>query len=696
MRRLRWLFLGAAVLLLARSGGAQVSNDPYLWLEDVTGEKSLAWVRDRNAESTAALTSLPGFSETYERNLKIRDSKDRIPLVAKAGPYYYNFWRDDRNKRGLWRRTTLEEYRKPEPVWETVIDLDELAARENENWVWQRASFQRPSYSHCLIELSRGGADATVVREFDVKSKQFVADGFTLPESKNQVAWKGRDALFVATDFGPGSLTTSGYPRVVKEWKRGTPLSQAKAVFEGEAGDVSVSAYRTTEKGYEREIVSRGVTFFTSQRFLRKEGKLTRIEVPDDARSVTLNREFMFVELRGAWTTGGTTYPAGSLLAIHFDAFQKGSRKFDVLFQPSERKSLAGASIFRSAVIVNELDNVRNRLYLLTRKKDGWERKELPGVPAAGTVAVSAVEPEESDDYFMTATGYLTPATLYLGALGSERPEPLKQSPSFFNAEGMTVTQHEATSKDGTKIPYFEVARKDLKLDGSNPTLLTGYGGFQISLAPTYNAPVGAAWLERGGVYVVANLRGGGEFGPRWHQAALKSNRHRAYEDFAAVADDLVRRKVTSAKHLGIQGGSNGGLLMGNMLTLYSEKFGAIVCQVPLLDMQRYHKLLAGASWMAEYGNPDDPQEWEFIRTFSPYQNVKKDAHYPPVLFTTSTRDDRVHPGHARKMMARMQEQGHPVLYYENIEGGHGGAADNKQAAFMSALAYAFLWKELK
>jgi prolyl oligopeptidase len=673
-----------------------MSGDPNLWLEEVTGAKPLAWVQERNAETMAALTRRPGFQETSDRILKILDSKDRIPFVTKAGPYYYNFWRDDRNQRGLWRRTSLDEYRKPAPAWETVLDLDELAAREKADWVWQRAEILKRPGDRCLIQLSRGGSDATVVREFDLKSKQFVSDGFNLPEAKNRVTWKGRDTLLVGTDFGPGSLTDSGYPRVVKEWRRGTPLTEAKVVFEGQPGDVSVTASRTTEKGFEREFVSRDLTFFTREVFHRKEGKLIRIDVPVDARGVTVSRELLFVELRSPWVVGGATYPAGALLATNFEAFQAGARKLDVLFEPTERKSLAGLSVFRDRVVLNELDNVKNRLYVLTHKHGMWERAELPGIPKAGTVSVSAVDPDEADDLFMTVTDYLTPPTLSFGSLARWRPEALKASPAFFRSSGLAVTQHEATSTDGTKIPYFQVSREGLKLDGKNPTLLTGYGGFQLSRLPAYSGGVGAAWLEKGGVYVVANIRGGGEFGPRWHQAALKANRHRAFEDFAAVADDLTRRKVTSPKHLGAQGGSNGGLLMGNMITQYPEKFGAIVCQVPLLDMQRYNKLLAGASWMAEYGNPDDPKEWEFIRTFSPYHNLKKDANYPPVLFTTSTRDDRVHPGHARKMCARMRELGHEVLYYENIEGGHGGAADNKQAAFMSALTYTFLWRELE
>jgi prolyl oligopeptidase len=696
MSNLRGLSYLGVLLVLTLPASAGEPRDPYLWLEDVSGEKALAWVKERNAESTAELTRAPGFQELNDRLLKILDSRDRIPMVSKDGDFYYNFWRDARNKRGLWRRTTLAEYRQPEPKWETVLDLDDLADREKENWVWKGADFLHPTYDRVLVSLSRGGADATVVREFDPKTKQFVKDGFMLPEAKSRCGWKDRDTLFVGTDFGPGSLTSSGYPRVVKEWKRGTPLTQAAVVFEGEPGDVSVGAFRSAEKGYEREFVTRNMTFYTSQRFLRRDGKLIRIEVPDDVRSAGVSRDLLFVELRTPWTVGARTYPAGALLATDFDAFLKGERKFDVLFEPTERKSLAGRSVFRGRVVLNELDNVKNRLYLLTRKDGKWERQEFPGVPKVGTVTVSAIDPDESDDYFMTVTDYLTPLSLSLGTLGKGPPEKLKQAPAFFDAAGLTVTQHEATSRDGTKIPYFQVARADLKLDGTTPTLLYGYGGFQISQVPRYNPAVGAAWLEKGGVYVVANIRGGGEFGPQWHQAALKANRLRAYEDFAAVADDLVRRKVTSPRHLGALGGSNGGLLMGNMLTLYPDRFGAIVSAVPLLDMQRYHKLLAGASWMAEYGNPDDPKEWEFIRTFSPYHNVKKGVKYPRVLFTTSTRDDRVHPGHARKMAEKMREQGHDVLFYENVEGGHGGAADNKQAAFMSALEYTFLWHELK
>jgi prolyl oligopeptidase len=428
--------------------------------------------------------------------------------------------------------------------------------------------------------------------------------------------------------------------------------------------------------------------------FLRRDGRLVKIDKPDSANA-NVHRELLLLELRDDWTVGGRTYPAGALLAADFEGFLKGERTFDVLFEPTARKSLAGYSPTRNHVLLNELDNVRNRVYVLTRHDGTWTREPLPGMPEFGTVSANEVDSDESDDYFMTVTDYLTPTSLSLGTVGKGAPEKLKQLPAFFDTQGLAVSQHEAVSKDGTRIPYFQVTRKDVALDGKNPTLLYGYGGFEIPMVPGYSAGVGAAWLEKGGVYAVANIRGGGEFGPKWHQAALKASRHKAYEDFIAVAEDLVFRKVTSTPHLGIQGGSNGGLLMGNMLTMRPDLFGAVVCQVPLLDMRRYHTLLAGASWMGEYGNPDDPKEWEFIRTFSPYHNLKDGVKYPPTLFMTSTRDDRVHPGHARKMTALMMDAKQDVLYYENIEGGHGGAADNKQSAHMNALAYTFLWQRL-
>ncbi|MBW8366437.1 MAG: prolyl oligopeptidase family serine peptidase [Arenimonas sp.] len=701
MRRthLAWLVAGAlsasfSALAQAPTMSTPITDDPYLWLEDVEAEKSLDWVRARNAVSEERLAKDPGFEALRSDLLSILDSNARIPYVGKMGEFYYNFWRDKTNPQGVWRRTTLAEFRKDEPAWEVLLDIDALGKAEGTNWVWGGAECLRPDYDRCLINLSRGGADATVTREFDVSDRAFVKGGFERPEAKGDLGWIDIDTVYVGTDFGPGSMTSSGYARIAKEWKRGTPMAEARVVYEGQDSDISVGAFHDDTPGFERDFVYRGLTFYTNELYLRgKDGDLTKLDLPDGSQKGVV-REWLTVELRQPWTIGGKDHAAGALLAIRLDEFMAGKRDFDVLFEPSENTSLASSGATKDFLFINVLEDVKNRIYVLTPGQDGWKREPLAGAPAFGTVGISAVDADESNDYFMTVTDYLTPTSLLMGSIG-KAPEALKQLPAFFDASGHEINQHFATSKDGTKVPYFMVSRKDLKLDGNHPTLLYGYGGFEVSLTPGYSAGVGKAWLADGGVYVVANIRGGGEYGPRWHQAALKANRNKAYEDFAAVAEDLIARKVTQPKRLGIQGGSNGGLLTGNMMVLYPQLFGAVVSQVPLLDMQRYHKLLAGASWMAEYGDPDQPAEWSFLRKYSPYQNVSKDVDYPPVLFTTSTRDDRVHPGHARKMTARMLEQGHDVTYYENIEGGHGGAANNAQSAYMSALAYTFLKQKL-
>jgi prolyl oligopeptidase len=693
-----WLVASALssplVLADAPTAPAPMTADPYLWLEDVEGDQALDWVRARNAVSETQLAKAPGFEQLRGDLLEILDSDARIPYVTKMGEYYYNFWKDKQNPQGVWRRTTLAEYRKPQPQWEVLLDVDALGKAEGTNWVWAGADCLRPAYDRCLIALSRGGADATVTREFDVSDKAFVADGFSRPEAKGSLGWIDADTVYVSTDFGAGSMTDSGYPRTVREWKRGTAMAAATPVYEGEATDISVGAYHDDTPGWERDFVYRGITFYTDELFLRgADGKLTKLDLPDGAQKSAF-REWLSVELRQPWSVGGVDYKAGSLLAIRLTDFQAGKRDFEVLFAPSDNTSLAGSTVTRDHVVINVLEDVKNRLYVLTPGADGWTRMPLAGAPSFGTIGITAVDADESNDYFMTVTDYVTPTSLLMGTVGAQ-PETLKQLPAFFDASGLEIQQHFATSKDGTKVPYFMVSRKGLTLDGDNPTLLYGYGGFEVSLTPGYSAGVGRAWLTQGGVYVVANIRGGGEYGPRWHQAALRENRNKAYEDFAAVAEDLIARNVTKPARLGIQGGSNGGLLMGNMTMMYPQLFGAVVCQVPLLDMYRYDKLLAGASWVAEYGDPDVAGDWAFLQRYSPYQNVDDDTAYPPVLFTTSTRDDRVHPGHARKMMARMMEQGHDVTYYENIEGGHGGAANNAQSAYMGALAYTFLKQKL-
>ncbi len=613
------------------------------------------------------------------------------------GPYLYNFWRDKENPRGLWRRTTLEEYRKDAPAWETLVDVDALGKAEGVNWVWHGANCLRPEYRHCLVFLSRGGADASVVREYDLNAKAFIKGGFELPEAKTDAGWLDADSLYVGTDFGQGSMTESGYPRIAKIWKRGTPLADATTLYEGKPEDLSISAYHDHTPGYPRDFVYRALEFFKSETYLRTpDGKLRLVEIPLDAKS-DVQREWLLVQLRSEWKVGANTYPAGALLATHFDTFMNGQRDFTVLFTPDAHTSLSSFSWTRHHLILNLLQDVVSRLELLTPQAGEWKREPLGGTPKLSTVQAYGSDPDDSDEYFLIADGFLAPPTLFRGDFATAAaPEALKHGPVFFDASGEEVKQFFATSKDGTKVPYFVIAPKRLKLDGQNPTLLYGYGGSEVSLAPYYSGGQGRAWLSRGGVYVIANIRGGGEYGPEWHKAALKQHRLRAYEDFAAVAEDLVARKITSKKHLGIMGGSNGGLLMGNMLTLYPQLFGAVVCQVPLLDMKRYTHLSAGASWIAEYGDPDKPEEWDYIKSFSPYQNLNEKSAYPPILFTTSTRDDRVGPVHARKMAAKMLGLGYDARLYENIEGGHGAAADNKQSAFMNALGYEFLWSRVK
>ena len=669
-------------------------EDPYLWLEDVTGEKPLDWVRERNKKTQTHFEATEAFQKLRDDLLQILDSDERIPFVSKSGEYYYNFWRDKEHVRGIWRRTTLEEYRKTSPNWELVLDLDALAAEEKENWVWGSVSILKPDLDRALISFSRGGADATVTREFDLTTKSFVKDGFTCAEAKGGISWINRDAVYIFTDFGDKSMTTSGYPRIVKLWRRGTELSAAEVIYEGESTDMYISASHDDSPGFERNFVSRTLAFYNTELFLHTEDAvLKQIDAPNSANKSVFH-EYLLLELRDPYSVDGKSYAAGSLLVANFEKFMKGNRDFYVAFEPTANSSLASFSNTKNHLILNVLEDVKNRIYVLTPEGTGWKKEPLAGAPAIGTVSVSPIDADESDAYWMTVSDYLSPTTLVWGEIGGKQ-EQLKQLTPQYDAQGLVVTQHFATSVDGTRVPYFMIALKDVVLDGNNPTLLYGYGGFEISLTPEYNAGAGRAWTSQGGVYVVANIRGGGEYGPRWHQAALKKNRLRAYEDFAAVAQDLIVRRVTSKRRLGIQGGSNGGLLVGNMVALYPELFEAAVCQVPLLDMRRFHLLLAGASWMAEYGNPDKQGEWDFIRTYSPYQNIKAKTKYPAVFFMTSTRDDRVHPGHARKMMAMMESQGHDVAYYENIEGGHGGAANNEQRAYMQALAYSYLHERL-
>lgn len=668
-------------------------SDPHIWLEEIDSDRALRWAEQRNQNARSRYASKESFLQLKDRLETAFNSDDRIPYVAKYGNWYYNFWQDEKNPRGIWRRTNWERYASPETTWETVLDIDELNRRESANWVYSGAQLLYPDWKRALVSLSRGGSDATVIREFDLIAMEFVKDGFTLPESKGSVSWAGFDRLFVARDFGEGTMTESGYPRTVRVWHRGEALESARTIYEGHENDVGVSAYAILDKDYEKELVIQGTDFYNSKLFLMRNSELIEIEKPSDA-AVDFHREHMFLSLDSDWQVeDGKTFAAGSLLVIPFEAFLAGDRNFTALFSPAPNRALLGYSQTRNSVLIRSLEDVRHRVDIATQIDGAWQLKRFDLESGFDVVSIWPIDARESNEYFLVRAGFTNPSALFVGEVDGGEPRPVKSMPAYFDASGIEVSQHWARSKDGTEVPYFQVGKPQ---DGTpRPTLLYGYGGFQASMLPSYSATIGAGWLERGGTYILANIRGGGEYGPAWHQAALKENRNRAYEDFIAVAEDLIERNVSTHRTLGIQGGSNGGLLMGNMLTMRPDLFGAIVAQVPLFDMQRYHLLLAGASWIAEYGDPDKPEEWEYLKAFSPYHNLKRDVSYPNILIMTSTRDDRVHPGHARKMVAKLESYGQDVTYFENMEGGHAGAADNAQRAFMWTLSMEFLWQTL-
>ena len=686
-----------STLVLAASiapGLVMGDDDPFLWLEEVEGAKPLDWARSLNEQSESYLTAHPAFEAIHQRNLDILTSDDRIAYPSLRGGRIYNFWRDEEHVRGIWRRTSLEDYRDGSPDWNVILDVDALAEAEEENWVWAGSACRYPDYDRCLVGLSIGGADAAVRREFDMETQSFVEDGFELPESKSSISWRDRDSVWFGPAFEDDQMTSSGYPRTARIWRRGTPMESAEVVYEGERGDVAVFATRLWDGDDFHDVIIRADSFFTRQYYLYRDGETHRLNVPADAQLSGLIDGQLIVDLKSDWTVGGTTYRQGALVAGQAESFVgDDDPDLSLVFQPGPRQSVSGVATTDSTVVVTVLDNVVARLLRFTHSEGGWERSVLDA-PDKGAISVITAD-DRSDRFFYNYTGFLKPSTLFEADAANDTHLEVRSEPSWFDAEGMAVEQYEAESADGTKIPYFVVMPADFEADGSAPTLLSAYGGFEVSRTPFYSGVTGTAWLERGGVYVLANIRGGGEFGPKWHQAALKENRQRAFDDLIAVAEDLIERGITSPDHLGIQGGSNGGLLVGAVMVQRPDLFDAVVCQVPLLDMKRYHKLLAGASWMAEYGDPDDPAEWDYISEYSPYQNVSAEADYPRAFFTTSTRDDRVHPAHARKMVARMLDQGHDLLYYENIEGGHGGAANLEQRAFLSALIYAYLHGQL-
>jgi prolyl oligopeptidase len=670
----------------------QERTDPYLWLEDVEGQEALAWVRTHNETTKAALCDL-AFEADKKAIYEISTRPDNIPFITRRRGQLYNFWQDASHVRGLWRRTTMEDYRQPEPTWETVLDIDTLARAEGEDWVWKGCGTLQPEQRYGLVSLSRGGADAVVVREFDLVEKKFVQDGFALSEAKGGAAWLDADTLLVSTTLGANAATASGYPRTVRLWRRGSDFMQAPVLFEGEASDIYISASVDREPGFERTFYRRQITFEEGLSYLAGEGgEPLLIDLPLDA-SFDVEKDWLVVKLKSDWALPDRTYPADALLAISFARFLAGDRRFEVLFEPGPRRVLSGFWWTKSRLVLTILDNLASQIWLGTPGSP-WSLERLEGLPDTASVhamSLDASQLERTDEFLLTISSFVEPTKLAL-VTEDKRIEVLKEAPAAFDASGLEVTRHEAISVDGERIPYYQIGPKDP--DGPRPTVLYGYGGFSVSMTPGYLGGIGKTWLERGNVWVVANIRGGGEFGAAWHKAGMREGKRLSHDDFAAVAQDLARRGVTTPGQLAAYGGSNGGLLVGNMLTRYPERFGAIWCTVPLLDMQRYTRLLAGPSWVAEYGDPDRPEDWAYMAGFSAYQNLEHGRAYPPVLLVTSRRDDRVHPGHARKMAAKLEAMEQPVVFYEPDDGGH-GAANKEQAAFLSALGLSFLRRTL-
>jgi prolyl oligopeptidase len=691
--------IGAAVLAGAKVDknpqAASGADDPYLWLEDVHGAKALEWVKAQNAKSTAILQADPEYQKDYDAILRVLDATDRIPYGELDHQYVFNFWQDAQHPKGIWRRTSIAGYASPAPAWDVLLDLDKLALDEHENWVWKGADCT-PSLRRCLITLSRGGGDAAVVREFDPDAKAFAKDGFELAEAKSSITWLDEDAVVFGTDFGPGSMTSSGYPRIVKVWKRGEPLKDARMVYEGTESDVASAGVVFHDPTGSIALIQRAVSFFTAEYYaLAPDGTTRKLPLPLGADLKGAQGRNLLFTLREDWTRpGGASIGKGSLIAYTMPAPEEpvSAGAVAVLHTPDARSAIDEVVAGRDAVYVSINHDVTGSIHVFRPGANhSWSETTL-ALPAGGSTHVVTANNWGPEAQFRFES-YTTPTTLYATA-GEGTPLAIKSLPARFDATNLTTEQFFATSKDGTKVPYF--VTRSRSLTGPAPTVLYGYGGFEISLTPSYSANFGMLWLTRGGVFVVANIRGGGEYGPAWHQAALLENRQKAYDDFQAIARDIVKRGITTAKQLGIMGGSNGGLLVSANMVERPELFGAVVCQVPLIDMIRYTHIGAGASWEAEYGDPDKPADRAWIMKYSPYQNVSKARRYPPVLFVTATSDDRVTPVHARKMAARMVEQGHAVLFYENTDGGHAAAADHRQAAEMWALSFVYLRQMLK
>jgi len=676
-----------------------VVEDPYLWLEDVHGERAMDWVKAENAKTLGVLEGDPRFAGLYADALTIAQAEDRIPAPEFIAGRVYNFWEDADHVRGLWRETTVEGYAKAAPPWTPVLDLDALSAAEHANWVWKGSDCRWPAERRCLINLSDGGEDAVTIREFDLMTRSFVDGGFVLPHGKQRAAWQDDDTLLVAREWAPGELTASGYPFVVKRLRRGEPLSAAVEVFRGTAGDggygVSPIAVHDGD-GHQLTLIERPLTTFEREYYVLTPQGPRKLNLPLKAQLDDMVAGRLLITLADDWTVEDRRLPTGSLVSVDARAAQDDPAhlKPTLVYAPGPRESIEQVAATRSHLIVTAYDNVRGRALVYTPTgADGWTHGRLD-LPDDVSVNLDSTN-QRDEQVFLVVTGYLTPPTLWLADAGAGTAASMKAMPAKFDASKDVVEQRETMSTDGTRIPYFIVHPKGMALDGANPTLLYAYGGFQVSMTPSYSAVMGKLWLERGGVFVVANIRGGGEFGPAWHEAGLKTHRQRVFDDFAAVAKDLIATGVTSPRRLGIEGGSNGGLLMGVEFTQHPDLWRAVDIQVPLLDMVRFEKIAAGASWVGEYGSVENPEERAFLASISPYANLKAGVAYPRPLIWTTTKDDRVGPQHARKFAARLSEMGLPYYFYEVIEGGHGAGANLKERAHTSALEMAYFIRAL-
>jgi len=683
----------------ARAQNSTEQPDKYVWLEDVSGEKSMAWVNAENERSAKVLQADPRYAVLSETALKVLESPTRLPTPDLIVGEIYNTWQDAQHVRGILRKTSMASYLTAQPDWHTVIDYDALAARDNEKWVEKGLRCLYPGNSLCLVALSAGGEDAETLREFDLKTDKFVEGGFVLPKSKQEVTWVDKDTLLVARNWGPGTLTQSGYPFVIKLWKRGQPLDQAKEVYRGTEADVSAAAHSLHDsQGHHAVIFVRGVNFFENEVALDTPSGPKKISTPGKSDINGLLDGQIILTLNEDWKPEGssTTLPQGSVVSLDLEAVRKDPvhLKPTTVFTPTAEEFAQEASITKNHLILTTLDHVQGRAYVYTRdSKKGWTFKKLD-IPENLSVGIATTD-NSSDQFFLQTEGFLTPSSLLLGDAATSTLKPAKTVPAQFDASNMLVEQLQATSKDGTKVPYFIVRHTDIKYDGSNPTLMGAYGGFQVSETPVYSGVLGKLWLERGGTFVLANIRGGGEFGPAWHEAGLKTHRQRIYDDFAAIGEDLVTRKITSPRRLGIVGGSNGGLLMGVEFTQHPEMWNAVVIQVPLLDMLNFEHIAAGASWVGEYGTVTIPEERKFLASISPYNQLNPDTKYPEPLIFTTTKDDRVGPVHARKFAAKLEEFHKPFYYDEIIEGGHAAGANLKEQANTRAEQYTYLTRKL-